>query len=126
MLCMALPKRQTREKNEPILGCRGYVAPEVVESRVYSEKSDVFSFGSLLLTLLPGKRYYGLSESLPSYDYGTSDIRNNRINKIFDHKILAEKGGVHHYYQFKAICQLALECHRKSVEERPIMLHVAR
>ena len=126
MLCMALPKGQTQVKNEPILGCRGFVAPEVAASGVYSEKSDVFSFGSLLLTLLPGKRYYGLSESLPSSDYGTSDIRNHRINKIFDHKILAEEGGVHHYHQFKAVCQLALECRRKNAEERPIMLDVAR
>ena len=36
--------------------CSGYMAPEFVMEGVFSVKSDVFSFGVLLIEILGGKR----------------------------------------------------------------------
>ena len=129
MLCMALPEGETQLEIDPIIGTYGYVAPESVLYGVYSEKSDVFGFGSLLLFLLMGKSFISLGYKLgaiPSY------VRNHTMNEIVDPTILAEAEaeatgggeGVHH--QFQAVSELILRCHRLNAEERSFMLDVAK
>lgn len=36
--------------------CRGYMSPEYAMGGIFSEKSDVFSFGVLLLEIVSGKK----------------------------------------------------------------------
>ena len=43
--------------------CRGYIAPEYALNGQVSVKSDVFSFGLLMLEVISGRRIY--EESLP-------------------------------------------------------------
>ena len=130
MLCMALPEGETQLEIEPIMGTYGYEAPELALYGVYSEKSDVFGFGSLLLFLLMGKSFinqgYKLGD-IPSY------VRNHTMNEIVeivDPTILAEAeatgGGEGVHYQFQAVSELILRCHRSDAEERPFMLDVAK
>ena len=88
MLCMALPEGETEVlENELITGSRCYIAPELRRKGLYSEKSDVFYFGSLLLFLLMGKSFisqgYKLGD-IPSY------VRNHTMNEIVDPRILVE------------------------------------
>ena len=136
LLCMALPEGETQIKNEHIMGNYGFMALEVVSSGVYSEKSDVYGFGSLLQDLITRKRY-GVRES--SEYYRTSYIRNHTMTEIVEIvaptilvKVEAAGGGegVHHHryhhHQFQAVLELILRCLRDNAEERPIMLDVAK
>ena len=133
ILCMALPEGETQVDNEPIMGTCGFAALEVVSSGVYSEKSDVFGFGSILFNLLTGKRYGGIEIESNEY-YTRSYIRNHTMNDIVDPTILAEAeaagGGEgvhhHHHHQFQAVIELILRCLSDNADERPIMLDVAK
>jgi len=40
--------------------CSGYMAPEYAFDGLYSTKSDVFSFGILLMEIVSGKKSRGL------------------------------------------------------------------
>ncbi|XP_039013622.1 G-type lectin S-receptor-like serine/threonine-protein kinase B120 [Hibiscus syriacus] len=68
-----------QEATNPIIGTYGYMAPEYASEGVFSVKSDVFSFGVLLLEILSGKKntrlYLGNSVNLIRYawDLWTSD-----------------------------------------------------
>ncbi|KAL9403342.1 hypothetical protein Peur_000314 [Populus x canadensis] len=45
-----------------IVGTRGYISPEYFMKGIFSVKSDVFSFGVLLLEIVSGRRIQGLLE----------------------------------------------------------------
>ncbi|KAG5255275.1 G-type lectin S-receptor serine/threonine-protein kinase [Salix suchowensis] len=45
-----------------IVGTRGYMSPEYVMQGIFSVKSDVFSFGVLLLEIVSGRKIHGLLE----------------------------------------------------------------
>lgn len=50
----------------------GYVPPEYVRRGIYSMKSDIYSFGVLLLQIISGKRtacLYGSGENLNLLEY---------------------------------------------------------
>ena len=125
MLCMASPKGETQVENESLMGTIGYIAPELLNG-VYSEKSDVYGFGSLFFNLLTGMRYGTIKSS--EY-YTPSYIINHTMNEIVDPTILAEaeaRGLHHHHNQFQAIYQLGLQCLSDNAKERPSMLDVAK
>ncbi|KAK1437915.1 hypothetical protein QVD17_03715 [Tagetes erecta] len=50
---------QIEDKTNRVVGTYGYMAPEYALHGRYSEKSDVFSFGVLLLEIVTGKRNSG-------------------------------------------------------------------
>uniref|UniRef100_A0A803LKV9 non-specific serine/threonine protein kinase n=1 Tax=Chenopodium quinoa TaxID=63459 RepID=A0A803LKV9_CHEQI len=63
---------QTRGDSTTVLGTYGYMPPEYVKLGHFSVKSDVFSFGVLLLEIISGKLISefsdgGRGESLPSF-----------------------------------------------------------
>ncbi|KAI9083685.1 hypothetical protein K1719_034386 [Acacia pycnantha] len=51
-----------RGKYERIVGTYGYISPEYATRGLYSEKSDVFSFGVLLLEIVSGRKNTSLYE----------------------------------------------------------------
>ncbi|KAK9936141.1 hypothetical protein M0R45_013001 [Rubus argutus] len=51
------PRNRTVSKR--VVGTYGYMAPEYAMERLFSVKSDVFSFGVVLLEIISGKRNSG-------------------------------------------------------------------
>ncbi|KAL7218738.1 hypothetical protein ACSBR2_011921 [Camellia fascicularis] len=47
---------ETEAKTNKVVGTHGYISPEYAVHGIYSVKSDVFSFGVLVLEILSGKR----------------------------------------------------------------------
>ncbi|MED6120353.1 hypothetical protein PIB30_118685 [Stylosanthes scabra] len=58
-LARAFEKDQNEENTRRIMGTYGYMAPEYAMEGLYSVKSDVFSFGVLLLEIICGKKNSG-------------------------------------------------------------------
>ncbi|PSR95653.1 G-type lectin S-receptor-like serine/threonine-protein kinase [Actinidia chinensis var. chinensis] len=57
---------ETEATTKKIVGTHGYISPEYAVHGVYSMKSDVFSFGVLVLEILSGKRNRGFRH--PDHD----------------------------------------------------------
>ncbi|XP_024633492.1 putative receptor-like protein kinase At4g00960 isoform X2 [Medicago truncatula] len=58
-LARAFEKDQCQENTRRVVGTYGYMAPEYAMEGLYSVKSDVFSFGVLLLEIICGRRNGG-------------------------------------------------------------------
>ncbi|KAJ4823218.1 G-type lectin S-receptor-like serine/threonine-protein kinase SD1-1 [Turnera subulata] len=52
---------QTEDKTNKVVGTYGYIAPEYAVKGRFSVKSDIFSFGVLVLEILSGKKNRGFS-----------------------------------------------------------------
>ncbi|XP_028791821.1 G-type lectin S-receptor-like serine/threonine-protein kinase At1g11300 isoform X2 [Neltuma alba] len=52
---------------ERIVGTYGYISPEYATEGLYSEKSDVFSFGVLLLEIISGRKNTSFNEDAESF-----------------------------------------------------------
>ena len=115
ILCMALPKGETQVESDSIIWSDFCMAPEILEYGVYSEKSDVFGFGSILFHLLTGKTCVG--KEFGEY-HKRSYIRNHTMNGIIDPTIMAKaeaaRGGEGVHHQFLAVFGLILKCLRDS------------
>ncbi|CAI8595917.1 unnamed protein product [Vicia faba] len=58
-LARSFEKDQSQENTRRVVGTYGYMSPEYAMEGLYSVKSDVFSFGVLLLEIVCGKRNGG-------------------------------------------------------------------
>ncbi|CAJ1958721.1 unnamed protein product [Sphenostylis stenocarpa] len=58
-LARTFAKGQSHENTNRVMGTYGYMAPEYAMEGLYSVKSDVFSFGVLLLEIMCGKKNSG-------------------------------------------------------------------
>lgn len=50
-------------KESPIAGTIPYMAPEIIDSNVYNEKTDMYAFGMCLLEILTKKTPYSECQS---------------------------------------------------------------
>ncbi|KAK0599435.1 hypothetical protein LWI29_005268 [Acer saccharum] len=108
---------KTHVNNGAVRATRGHIAPEYLHTSNFNEKSDVFSFGMLLLRLLTG---HELRERVEKY------IENNRFDEIIDPMIVGDGLCPEKEHQLKAFADLALKCVTESAEERPTMVDVAK
>ncbi|EMS51013.1 Cysteine-rich receptor-like protein kinase 10 [Triticum urartu] len=61
-LAKIFSSNDTQGSTKKVVGTYGYMAPEYASEGIYSIKSDVFSFGVLLLEILSGKRNSGFHQ----------------------------------------------------------------
>jgi hypothetical protein len=133
-LSISIPEGETSVEDGSVVGTFGYLCPNYLMTSRITEKTDVYSFGIVLLEILTGQRatdLFLLDESPIDFDRAGQDqslanhLRNHAINEIVDPAILAE-GGTGLELQLQAVLQLVLTCIELDPEIRPMMVDVTK
>ncbi|XP_047316790.1 LRR receptor-like serine/threonine-protein kinase FEI 1 [Impatiens glandulifera] len=107
-----------------VAGTFGYLAPEYLQSGRATEKTDVYSFGVLLLELVTGKRptdQMFVKRGLNVVGWMNTMIRENRMDDVVDKNCLdVDEETV------EAMVEIAVRCTDGNPEGRPTMLQVVQ
>lgn len=123
-----LAKLMTREQSHAfttLRGTRGYLAPEWIVNYSVSEKSDVYSYGMVLLEILGGRKNFDPMESsekayFPTYAF--KKMAEGKSEEIVDAKLRYndDDGRV------GTAIRVALWCIQEEVRLRPSMMQIVR
>ncbi|XVF11211.1 hypothetical protein REPUB_Repub08aG0006500 [Reevesia pubescens] len=116
---------QSDESMSVIAGSYGYIAPEYAYTLQVDEKSDIYSFGVVLMEILSGKRSvdseFGDGNSI--VDWVRSKIKNkDRIIDILDKNAGASCASVRE--EMMQMLRIALLCTSRNPADRPSMRDV--
>ncbi|KAF7120102.1 hypothetical protein RHSIM_Rhsim13G0201200 [Rhododendron simsii] len=124
-LARAGPTGDNTHVSTRVVGTRGYAAPEYVATGHLTPKSDVYSYGVVLLELLSGRRATGddrpgsVDETL--VDWAKPFLRDDRrILRIMDTRL----GGQYSKKGALSAASLALRCLHIDPKNRPTMTDV--
>ncbi|KAK9735622.1 hypothetical protein RND81_04G216400 [Saponaria officinalis] len=105
-----------------VAGSYGYIAPEYGYSLKVDEKSDIYSFGVVLLELITGKKPLdpSIGEAIDLVDWMRAKIRENRdTNEVLDPDISGQCKYIQE--EMVLVLRIALLCTAKLPKERPSM-----
>ncbi|CAA3009733.1 G-type lectin S-receptor-like serine/threonine-protein kinase At4g27290 isoform X1 [Olea europaea var. sylvestris] len=113
---------ESGETTKRVVGTYGYMAPEYAFYGLFSVKSDVFSFGILLLEILSGKKNRGFDHPLSQnlIGYGWRLWTEGRPLELIDS--LLEDTAIQP--EMLRCIHIALLCVQQSPEDRPTMSSV--
>nr|XP_051199714.1 G-type lectin S-receptor-like serine/threonine-protein kinase SRK [Lolium perenne] len=106
-----------------VVGTYGYMAPEYASQGHFSIKSDVFSFGVLVLEILSGKRNFGNHQCgayINLLGYAWQLFKEGRWIELVDAPLLPI-----HSTEVMRCFNIALLCVQENAVDRPTMLDVA-
>ncbi|KAJ9158853.1 hypothetical protein P3X46_024397 [Hevea brasiliensis] len=110
-----------RLKSTPPAGTIGYLDPCYVTPDNLSTKTDVFSFGILLLEIISGRKAIDVGHSPPSIvDWAIPLIKKGKLRAIYDPRIAPPKDPMTR----KQLALIAAKCVRSCRERRPAMKEV--
>ncbi|KAK7338993.1 hypothetical protein VNO77_19629 [Canavalia gladiata] len=106
-----------------VVGTYGYMSPEYAMQGLFSDKSDVFSFGVLLLEIVNGRRnssFYDSENSLTLLGFAWIQWTENNISSLIDPRL---NDPSLHKYIFRCI-HIGLLCVQEFATDRPTMATV--
>ncbi|KAG2565817.1 proline-rich receptor-like protein kinase PERK9 isoform X2 [Panicum virgatum] len=118
-------KQKTHESTEKVAGTFGYIAPECTSGRKFllSIKSDVYSYGVLVLEVITGHKIYTFegqkSEGLVEYVW--QHWEEKRAGDIMDDDLLGVAGQELAARQAQRCVHVALLCVQSDRSRRPTM-----
>ncbi|THG13925.1 G-type lectin S-receptor-like serine/threonine-protein kinase SD2-5 [Camellia sinensis] len=123
-----LAKLMTREQSHvftTLRGTRGYLAPEWITNYAISEKSDVYSYGIVLLEIIGGRKSYDPNESsekshYPSYAFKM--MEEGKLRNILDSKLEVDEEDE----RVAIAIKVALWCIQDDMHLRPPMTKVVQ
>ncbi|RWW34054.1 hypothetical protein BHE74_00011614 [Ensete ventricosum] len=108
-------------RSTPPAGTLGYLDPSYVTPENLSTKTDVFSFGILLLEIMSGRKAIDVAHSPPSVvEWAVPLLRKGKVSTLFDPRIGPPKDPVAR----RQLAALAASCVRSYKEMRPSMEEV--
>ncbi|KAK4797032.1 hypothetical protein SAY86_029358 [Trapa natans] len=103
-----------------VRGTIGHIAPEYLESGQCSTKSDIFSFGMMLLELLTGQRTFDLARLANDEDVILVDwVRSVLIEKSLEEIMDPNMRGDYDDGEAQRLTKVALLCAQREPKERP-------
>lgn len=119
-LAKLFSSKDTHGNTNRIVGTYGYMSPEYATEGIYSVKSDVFSFGVLLLEILGGKRNSGFhqyGDFLNLLGYAWHVWEERRWPEFLEASISEEI----HSVQCRRYMNIALSFVQENADDRPTM-----
>ncbi|XP_021719546.1 receptor-like serine/threonine-protein kinase SD1-8 [Chenopodium quinoa] len=114
---------QTEGNTRRVVGTYGYMAPEYAMDGLFSVKSDVFSFGVLVLEIISGTKnrgFYNSDHELHLLGYLWKLWKEGKGTEILD-KVMGDLYSVH---EMLRCLQVGLLCVQERAEDRPTMASV--
>ncbi|XP_027355193.1 G-type lectin S-receptor-like serine/threonine-protein kinase SD2-5 [Abrus precatorius] len=123
-----LAKLMNREQSHvftTLRGTRGYLAPEWITNYAISEKSDVYSYGMVLLEIIGGRKSYDSNESsekshFPTYAFKM--MEEGKLRDIFDSELKIDENDD----RVQCAIKVALWCIQEDMSMRPSMTKVVQ
>ncbi|KAM6549120.1 hypothetical protein CsatB_020796 [Cannabis sativa] len=115
--------KQTEASTRRVVGTYGYMSPEYALNGLFSIKSDVFSFGVMLLEIISGKRnteFYQSEEAWGLLGYAWKLWKDNKALDLMDAR-LSESCNRN---EFMRCVNVGLLCVQESSSDRPTMPNV--
>lgn len=108
-----------------VMGTYGYAAPEYIATGHLTPKSDIYSFGTVLLELLTGRRV--IDKNRPNgeqklVEWAKPYLNKRKIFRVMDPRI---EGQYSQDHALKA-ANLALKCLSMEAKQRPNMIEVVK
>ncbi|KAL4342230.1 hypothetical protein GQ457_08G007110 [Hibiscus cannabinus] len=122
-LARSFGEKQTAADTNRVVGTYGYMSPEYVIDGVYSTKSDIFSFGVLLLEIVSGKRNRGFFH--PDHHFNLVGHAWKLFTEGKSMELVAEPiSKTENSNEIIRSIQVGLLCVQQSAEDRPNMSNV--
>uniref|UniRef100_A0A0D9WG16 Protein kinase domain-containing protein n=1 Tax=Leersia perrieri TaxID=77586 RepID=A0A0D9WG16_9ORYZ len=125
-LALRVPKRlpgeaATNAATPAPAGTLGYLDPGYVTPESLSTKTDVFSFGILLLEIMSGRKAIDVQHSPPSVvEWAVPLLRKGKVASLFDPRVAPPRDPVTR----RDLAALAASCVRSCRERRPSMADI--
>ncbi|OAY63347.1 Cysteine-rich receptor-like protein kinase 25, partial [Ananas comosus] len=114
---------ETQANTNRVVGTYGYMSPEYASEGLFSVKSDVFSFGVLLLEIVSGKRnacFHQYGNYLNLLGYAWEVWKEGRWFELIDPSL----DGSSETYEVVRCIHVALMCVQENAADRPTMSNV--
>nr|ACT67492.1 S receptor protein kinase [Raphanus sativus] len=126
-LARIIARDQTEASTDTPIGTYGYMSPEYAMYGILSEKTDVFSFGVIVLEIVTGKRNRGFYQSNPEDNlvcYAWTHWAQGRALEIVDPVIVDSLSSTFQPKEVLKCIQIGLLCIQERAEHRPTMSSV--
>ncbi|CAD6256541.1 unnamed protein product [Miscanthus lutarioriparius] len=115
--------KDTEGNTRRIVGTYGYMAPEYASEGLFSVKSDVFSFGVLILEIISGKRassFLGYGDFINILGHAWQLWKEGLWLQLVDTSLVSDV----HALEIVRCINIALLCVQEHAADRPTMSHV--
>ncbi|CAJ1953279.1 unnamed protein product [Sphenostylis stenocarpa] len=118
------PKDHRHRTLTSVRGTRGYLAPEWLANLPITSKSDVYSYGMVLLEIVSGRRNFDVSEETNRKKFSIwayEEFEKGNISEILDKRLSDQEVDMQ---QVKRAIQASFWCIQEHPSQRPTMSRV--